>query len=175
MHSTIKDQDPVLVINKANRRITVPAACRIIGAAADRHSEQLTIQAPRYIEGHDVAGCSAVWIIWTDAKGRTGKQVITGKAVTAETVRVTWAPVPEVTQQAGALAFSVNFVDLGGDGEVLYKWGTELCKDVRVAETVWTRTEADLRLDDDGLLQIDVDEATINAAAYNAVRSELYG
>lgn len=175
MHSTIKDQDPVLVINKANRRITVPAACQIIGAAADHHSEQLTIQAPRFIDGHDVAGCSAAWITWADEKGRTGKQVVVDRTADAETVRFTWLPSSDVTQQAGVLAFAVSFVDLGGDGEVLYKWGTEVCKDVRVAATVWTHTEADLRLDDDGLLQIDVDEARINAAAYNAVRSELYG
>ena len=176
MHSTIQDSSPALKINGVTRRVEVPAALRIIGAVGDRNSEQLTFDAPRFIEGHDVAGCTAIWVTWVDAHGATGKHVITDREVTANKVSFVWTLSGDATTAAGSLAFAVSFVDLDSEGVALYKWSTALCRELSIADTVKTRTGVDLLNDDEtALLQIDVNEAKLNAATYAAVRKVLYG
>lgn len=176
MHGTIQDSNPALKINGATRRVEVPATLRTIGVVGDRNSEQLTFEAPRFIEGHDVAGCTAVWVTWADAHGTTGKHVITSKKVTADKVGFAWTLSADATKAAGPLSFAVSFVDLDGEGVALYKWGTALCKELSIADTVKTRTGVDLLNDDEtDLLQIDVNEAKLNADTYAAVRKVLYG
>ena len=136
----------------------------------DHRAEVLTIECPRTIDGHDVAGCAARWVSWKNAAGTTGRYDVGSVEVHGDVVRFTWLADAGVTARAGDVSFSVHFADFGPTGELLYKWSTATCKDLRVLHT--TESLAD---DDHSLLYADIDEGEVNAAVYNAVRRVLYG
>lgn len=169
-HNNIWDADPVLKINKGSRTVTVPAACRVVGVVGDHGSEVVTFECPRFIEGHDIAGCAARWIGWTNARGESGRFDVGSVETSGDVVRFTWTIYAGVTAQAGAVAFAVHFMDLGSSGEVLYKWSTATCRDLRVQAT--TESSGD---NADGLVYAQIDEGEVNAAVYTAVRKVLYG
>lgn len=184
MHSMIRDDDAVLQVDTAARQVIVPASGRIIGVAGDHGSEQLTIACPRYVEGHDVAGCAMKWIGWKNAAGKSGEDRITTVEYDAEgNILFTWTASAGILEQAGNVAFSINFMDLDSQGRVLYKWATGWNKDMRVLDGPGKRVENGVAMgyapsdaqSSSGLLQVNVDDGRLNAAAVAAVRKVLYG
>ena len=180
MHSTIKDDDQALRIDPSSRQVIVPAGCTVIGAQGDHMSEQLTLQCPRIVEGHDLAGCAVKWISWANAKGEPGQHNFTIAEKSAELIHFVWPVSAKVTKAAGPITFSVHFMDLNTDGTVAYKWGTQDCKALQVLPSQQHGPDAGTALaysdeDEGGLLQVDVDDAQLNAEAFNAVREVLYG
>lgn len=183
MHSTIRDYNAVLQIDPISRQVIVPADCRVVGVAGDHSSEQLTIQCPRYIEGHDVAGCAMKWIGWQNAKGEAGEYEITDVEIDAEGfILFTWTAAAGLTAYAGEVAFAVHFMDVDSNGQVVYKWSTATSRDLRVLESLGNRIEegvgqtyAETGAEGSGLINLEVDEGKINAAVYAAVRRVLYG
>lgn len=183
MHGIIKDDDAVLQIDAAIRRVKVPAGGRVIGVAGDHRSEQLTIQCPRFVEGHDLAGCAMKWISWKNAAGEHGESKITGAEIDADgNILMTWTAEAGLLLYAGAVTFAVCFMDLDSQGRVLYKWGTGWT-DMQVLDSPGKRVEHGVALEyvpsdaegSSGLLQVKVDDGRLNAAAVAAVRKVLYG
>ena len=177
MYSIIRDDDMVLQIDAASRQISVPSGCNVIGAAGDHSSEQLTIQCPRYMDGHDLAGCAMKWISWQNARGDFGENQIVGIIYDTETIQFTWTTSAPLMVAAGLISFSVHFADLDSEGRVIYMWSTGICKDLRVLESLGNRLEYGVALETDGsgITQVEVDDGKLNAAVYSAVRKVLYG
>lgn len=177
-HSGIWDVEPVLRIVKEGRQVVVPASSRVIGATLDHRAEQLTFEGPRTIDGHDVARCGVKWIGWVNAKGESGSAPLESLEVDGDLIRFRWTISAEVTASPGRISFAVHFMDLDGSGAAVYKWSTTACTDVRVIETVGLGPERATALAaeaETGLLQVEVNEGTLNAEVYSAVRRALYG
>lgn len=181
MHSTIRDDDAVLQINTKTRQIIVPMGCNVIGMVGDHSSEQLAFECPRFIEGHDVAGCAVKWISWVNARGDEGEDQITDVQVGTDSITFIWTVSAAVTAAAGQVGVMVNFMDLDSQGRVVYKWSAGDSKDLRVLPAMTQRVETGAALkyidpeEESGLLRVDVDEGKLNSAVYNAVKAVLYG
>lgn len=135
LHSGIRDDGIKFQIVPSTRKITVPAAYKIIGSVGDHNSEQLTFQCPKVIDGHDVFGCSNKFVRWTNANGDSGKTDVENIAVEGENLLFTWTISSMITKKAGHITFSVHFEDLDANDELLYRWSTTSCKECEILDT----------------------------------------
>lgn len=137
-HSNIIDDGSRFQVVPSTRKIVVPSGFRVIGTVNDHNSEQLTFQCPKTIDGHDIANCANKYIVWKNAAGTIGRDLIDATAVTSddENVYLTWIISERITSSAGDVIIVLQFEDIDEDGTVLYRWSTAECKDCQVLDTL---------------------------------------
>ena len=124
------------VINPELRTITTKTS-ELILTQGDHNSKRYTFEAPRIIEGHDMTLCNRIEIHY-DNISRNKKELSEGfyiaddLTVDGDAIVFTWLISGNVTRLAGSVQFWINFICVDEDGELIYSWGTDVFKGVRV-------------------------------------------
>lgn len=112
--AVVDDEEPITV---SERTIVVPAELQNIAVQNDENSETVTIVVPRYFDGHDLDGYSAV-LKTVSSGGRDDVALM--KVFTGDSeINFEWTLKPPQTSYAGKLEIQIRFV---GDE---FKWETE--------------------------------------------------
>ena len=137
-HSGIRDSGARLQIVPSTRKIAVPSANRVIGIVGDCNSEELTIQCPKIIDGHDIEGCASHYVTWKNANGEIGHDHLEILKVDneTETIYFAWLIRGETTTTAGIVSFSIHFEDINANGRPIYRWSTTECSECEVLDCV---------------------------------------
>lgn len=137
-HNIIKDDGALFQVVPATRKIVVPASHKIIGTVGDHNSEEITFQCPKTVDGHDVMNCAEHYVVFKNANGTSYRVDLVNEDITAddEYIYLTWVIDSRVTVSAGNVSFALYFVDKDTEGEVIYQWGTTVCSDCQVLESV---------------------------------------
>ena len=136
----IKDNDKRFVISPDTRAIRSPA--RTVLAWMDHNSEYITIEIPRYVEGHDISLCNNVeihYLNYGDEGRKYGLYPVTDLQVDPKDeskMVFTWLVSQNATSIVGHVAFVVRFQCLQG-AEVIYSWGTMICESVVVSGSLY--------------------------------------
>lgn len=155
-HSGIRDSGARLQIVPSTRKIAVPSANRVIGIVGDCNSEELTIQCPKIIDGHDIEGCASHYVTWVNVNGEKGHDHLEILKVDneTETIYFGWVIRGATTTTAGIVSFSIHFEDYSegysvgekfctecgnpilNRGRVIYRWSTTECTECEVLDCV---------------------------------------
>lgn len=128
-HFTI---DPLL------RTITTKTR-KLVLSQGDHNSERYTFEIPRIVEGHDMSLCNHIEIHYDNISGNTNEvfedfYVINDAIVNDNTLQFSWLISGNATRLAGNLQFWINFSCTDENNEIIYAWGTDTFKSVRVLE-----------------------------------------
>lgn len=128
-HFTI---DPLL------RTITTKTR-KLVLSQGDHNSERYTFEIPRIVEGHDMTLCNHIEIHYDNISGNTNEvfedfYVINDATVNDNTLQFSWLISGNATRLAGNLQFWINFSCTDENNEIIYAWGTDTFKSVRVLE-----------------------------------------
>ena len=135
-HSGIKDSGIKFQIVPSTRKITVPMANKVIGTVGDHNSEQVTIQCPKFIDGHDIKGCADHYVTWLNAKEELGHDRLVLVEEDEDYLYFAWNIRGNTTATAGLVSFSVHFEDSTAEGTITYRWSTTECKECEVLDSI---------------------------------------
>lgn len=126
-HFTI---DPVLRVIHSN-------ISELVLVQGDHNSERYTFEVPRTVEGHDMSLCNRIEIHYDNiAKNKRdvseGFYLANDTAIVDDAVRFSWLISGNATRLAGSLQFWINFICVDEDGNIVYSWGTNVFKGVKV-------------------------------------------
>ena len=139
IHNII-DTDSHFVIDPITRAITTKSD-KLVITQFDHDSERFTFQIPRYVEEHDMSLCDRIEIHYTNII-RTKKEqrddvyIVTDTSSDHDTVFFEWLVSRNATQLVGTLKFSISFICLDDEGNVIYEWGTDKFENVQVLEKI---------------------------------------
>ena len=115
----IKDADAFFEVNPITRQIINKTPTKIVLMQGDHNSERFTFSLPRYIEGHDMAESAKTKVHYINAsKGYDGRYDVKDLRVdpdNPENVICSWLISGNVTKEAGALVFLIEFDCYEGD------------------------------------------------------------
>lgn len=134
-HSDVFDSGEIFQIIPNTRQIIVPPSHKIIGTTSSHNSEQLTFQCPKLIDNHDVLNCTKHWVVWQNASGKKGRDLIMDLSSDETNMYFRWTVSRDVTAAAGYVSIEVLFEDIV-NGVTEYSWGTTTCKDCQVLGTL---------------------------------------
>lgn len=132
----IIDTDKSFVINPKSRSITT-SNNELILSQGDHNSERYTFEIPRMVEGHDMSLCNHIEIHY-DNISRNKKDVSEGFYVVNDlttfddAVCFTWLVSRNVTRLAGSVQFWISFSCVDETDEIVYSWGTDIFKGIKV-------------------------------------------
>lgn len=141
-HSPLKDTGAFFTIIPETREIKVPTSHKVIGVVGDHLAEQLTFELPRFIDGHDIEGCTRRYISWLNVNGEPGNDQLEELKVPPEGAKegmiyLTWTIRNLLAVSKGVVQFSLHFECLDADGAtVRYHWGTAVCKNCEILDSV---------------------------------------
>lgn len=139
----IQDTETHFIIDPGTRAITNSSSENNIIVQHDHNSERFTFEMKRYVDGHDMSGCTHVRIHYinsdpTNWKKTNGVYVPDDVSISEDDENVltfSWLLSSATTQYVGYLYFSIQFVCLDGE-TVEYAWNTAICKDITVVESI---------------------------------------
>lgn len=177
-HSGIRDDGALFQIIPTTRKIAVPASNKIIGTVGDHNSEEITFQCPKTIDGHEVMDCTEHYIIYKNADGVSNRIDLTDITLDGDNIFLTWVITSGVTASAGDITFAVYFVDRDNLGKVIYRWGTTICNECMVLESVLNDNPQQSDIDDyDGTTSQttipDESSSVVVKVTYNGTTMEL--
>lgn len=180
----VRDNDKRFVIDSVARTVYFPEADRPVLIQHDHNSEHITFECDRYVEGHDLLSCDKVEVHYRNVmdsrrsvKGVYPVADLQISGTDPNKLVFTWIVSLNATNYNGPLLFVVAF-SCTKDGEILYRWNTNICKDLVVSEGMdngeaVTQNYADVlenwRLDLFGIG--DTEEAKIKAAGEKTIAS----
>lgn len=103
----------------------------------DHNSERYTFEIPRTIEGHDMSLCNRIEVHY-DNVSRDKKEMSEGfytvvdARTTNDALLFSWNISGNATRLAGTLKFWVTFRCINENGQIVYSWGTDVFKGVKV-------------------------------------------
>lgn len=134
----IKDADAFFEVNPITRQIINKTPTKIVLMQGDHNSERFTFSLPRYIEGHDMAESAKTKVHYINAsKGYDGRYDVKDLRIdpdNPENVICSWLISGNVTKEAGALVFLIEFDCYEGD-VLVYSWHTQQHKGISIGET----------------------------------------
>ena len=138
----LRDTDTHFVIDPITREITNPNTEKTKLMQGDHNSEIYTFEIPKIVEGHDMSLCNAVRIHYNDIsadKADSSKDFyqVTDMQVDKEqpgTLVFSWLISGNATKYAGLLSFRIQFLCIDGDGNVTYKWHTDIFRGITVSD-----------------------------------------
>ena len=141
IHSIIKDTGAFFTIVPETREVTVPATHKVIGVVGDHLAEQLTFEIPKLIDGHDISGCARRFVEWANVEGERGSDQLvelTERPASArpEMLYFTWTIRDRLAAAKGLVQFSLHFEDVDESGVRLYHWGTTVCKNCEILDSI---------------------------------------
>lgn len=132
----IVDSGSHFVIDPLLRTITSVAE-EVVLVEGDHNSERYTFEIPRMVEGHDMSLSDRIEIHYDNiAKNKKdvveGLCIANGITVKDDTLEFGWLVTENVTKFAGTTQFWINFICLDKDDNIIYSWGTEVYKSIRI-------------------------------------------
>lgn len=118
-------------------RLISTSTPELVLVQGDHNSERYTFEIPRIIEGHDMSLCNRIEVhydnVSKDKKETNEGFYVTVDAVTTDdTLTFSWIISGNATRLAGTLKFWVTFRCIDDTGEIVYSWGTDVFKGVKV-------------------------------------------
>ena len=132
----IKDADAFFEVNRITRQIVNRTPNKIVLMQKDHNSERFTFSLPRYIEGHDMSESKAKLHYINAIKAIKGMYEMKDLRVDpddSEKVICSWLISGNVTKEAGALSFMIEFECYEGD-VLVYSWHTQPHNGISVGE-----------------------------------------
>ena len=136
MHSTVKDSGAFFVVDPVTRTVTALDGQRAIGVAGDHLSEQVTFEAPQFIDGHDVTMCGRKYVTWVNVLSEVGHDELVLDRTEGGKAYFVWTVRNGLTQAQGFVQFALHFEDVDADQATVYRWSTSACKDCEVLGSV---------------------------------------
>lgn len=140
----IYDVDKRFVINVTTRSISTPETNIPVLVQYDHNSEHITFEASRFVEGHDLSLCDKVEVHYNNIGGRsrTSKGVYEVKDFRVDPrddskVVFTWVLSEKATYYEGSLAYIIAFSCTNNDGELFYRWNTNVNEDLKVSSGIY--------------------------------------
>ena len=140
----VVDSDKYFEIDPVTRQIK-PLQQKTSLVQFDHNSERFTFTIPRYVEGHDMSGCTKVEIHYVNVDANT-KEEVPGLYVVDDlhideqdgnAVICTWLISQNATQRVGLLKFNVRFICTDPDGTLYYSWGTGIYQSITIAPGIY--------------------------------------
>lgn len=133
----IKDTGGVFEIDPLKRSVGVPQNHKIIGTEGENISEQITFKCPQVIDGVNIVERDLHFVAWANAVGGKGHDGLNIDRVEDGFIYFTWTVRDGLTVTSGLVQFSIHFEDLPADDtDIPYRWGTTICKDCRILESL---------------------------------------
>lgn len=136
----IVDSDATFDIDVITRAITTKSD-KLYLVQYDHESERYTFKIPRLIEEHDTSLCDRIEVHFSNIakskKTRNDDVYIVPKADVTndeDNVYFSWLVSREATQLFGTLRFSVTFICLDDNDNVIYEWGTDQFTNIQILE-----------------------------------------
>lgn len=134
----IKDCDAFFVVDPITRQIINKTPAKIVIMQGDHNSERFTFSLPRYIEGHDMAESAMAKLHYKnatkpDVEGMYWMKDLQIDPEDTEKVKCSWLISGNVTKEAGAIAFLIEF-ECYEEDEIVYSWHTQAHKGISVGE-----------------------------------------
>ncbi len=136
----ITDDNPRFLISPQTRGVT-PQQPGLKLIQGDHNSERLTFEVPRFVEGHDMLGCSKVEVHFVNIS--VDKKSLSAEVYPVDDVQVSpdsddviifsWLISGNATRYAGILSFLIKFTCLTGE-TIDYAWHTDIYRDITVGE-----------------------------------------
>lgn len=142
-HNVI-DDDQAFIVDPVTRKITTSNPDRFVLVQSDHNSKVFTFKIPRFIEGHDMALCDKVKVLYNNVESNSKKDKPTADGVyetsdlhivDKNTVACSWEISDNATQYEGTLHFALLFLCMDGP-VVTYRWGTDFYDDVVVLKKI---------------------------------------
>lgn len=131
----ITDDDEYFIIDTTTRKI-INKSNKSYLIQYDHHSERLTFKLPRYIEGHDMMNCNKITVNYL-AGDNIGLYEVDDLGVESPTeLKCSWLISSNVTQDVAKLFFALTFECVQTDGEITYKWNTDINEDLSIKKTI---------------------------------------
>ena len=124
------------IINPVLRTITT-ATSDLILSQGDHNSKRYTFEIPRIVEGHDMTLCNRIEIHY-DNKSKNARDVSEGLYIADELIvdgddlTFSWLISSNVTRLAGTVQFWINFICSDENKNIIYAWGTDVFKNIKV-------------------------------------------
>ena len=127
----INDADTSFTIDPSTRSVTNKSG-KVFLVQYDHDSEKFTFQVPRYVEDHDMTLCNKIEIHYTNITRNKKEQnddvyVVKKEDISrsSNSVFFTWTISSNATQLVGSLKFSITFLCLDEENNVVYEWSTD--------------------------------------------------
>ena len=137
IHNII-DTDSHFIIDPVSRSI-VTKSDKLSVVQYDHDSENFTFQVPKYVEEHNMSECTRIEIHFTNItrnkkEQKNGVYYVKTADISSDydTVFFKWIISREATQLVGSLKFTVTFICLGDDDEIVYQWSTAMFENISV-------------------------------------------
>jgi hypothetical protein len=148
----IKDCDAFFVVDPITRQIINKTPAKIVIMQGDHNSERFTFSLPRYIEGHDMAESARAKLHYKnatkpDVEGMYWMNDLQIDPEDSEKVKCSWLISGNVTKEAGAIAFLIEF-ECYEENEIVYSWHTQAHKGISVGETFGCEEEIESKYPD---------------------------
>lgn len=100
------EENPICVIDKLTRKISMHEECKFFGVQCDKRVERIKFECPEFVgdENVDLAKCS-LFIAYENANGEPGLYTITDLSVVGENVNFSWLFDEDVTLFKGEVKF----------------------------------------------------------------------
>ena len=137
----ITDSDKRFIIDVKTRAISFLGEHKLKLNQGDHNSERATFAVPRFVEGHDMLGCSKVEVhfnnISADKKNESRDVYPVADVQVSpdsdDVVIFSWLISGNATRYAGILSFLISFECLTGE-TIDYAWHTGIYSDITVGE-----------------------------------------
>lgn len=116
-----------------NRYIKVPDSLKRLGVRGDHDIETVTIESPRYWDGHDMSQMK-IYINYMCANGSKGQYPATNLQVADTRMTYDWTISSNVTQVNGKISFLVCIVKVDDEGYEERHWNSELNQECYVSD-----------------------------------------
>lgn len=132
---SIVDADIHFVIDPLLRSITTTT--ELVLVQGDHNSKRYSFEIPRFIEGHDMSLCNRIEVHY-DNISRNKKElsegfyVVNDITVIDDALQFSWLISGNATRLAGTLQFWINFSCIDENNEIVYSWGTDNFKNIRI-------------------------------------------
>lgn len=132
----IVDTGKHFVIDPLLRTITTETR-ELVLSQGDHNSERYTFEIPRMVEGHDMSLCNRIEVHYDNIsknkkETHEGFYIVEDVNVSSDTMQLSWLISGNATRLFGSLQFWINFICVDEGGNVIYSWGTDIFKGVRI-------------------------------------------
>ena len=132
----IVDTGKHFIIDPLLRTITTETS-ELVLSQGDHNSERYTFEIPRTVEGHDMSLCNRIEVHYDNIsknkkETHEGFYIVEDATITGGTLQFSWLISGNATKLAGTVQFWINFVCTNESDEIIYSWGTDIFKGVRV-------------------------------------------
>lgn len=139
----IIDSDKHFVIDPVTKQITTTSE-KLTLITGDHNSERYTFEIPKIVEGHDMSTCIRVEIHFNNigSGDNTNRSVYfcDDMQVVDDNLTFSWLISREATKYTGSLIFSIRFICVDEEHNIVYDWRTGIYKNIKIGDTVCNST-----------------------------------